>query len=49
MSIYCPGKGQQTLLKLDTLQIKSKLLTNPTNAHVDILHNISVRALTHLL
>jgi hypothetical protein len=27
------------------LQIKSKFLTNPTKVSVDILHNISVKAL----
>jgi len=41
--------GQQTRLKLEMLQIKSKLLTNPTKVRIDILHNINVRALIHLL
>jgi hypothetical protein len=41
--------GQQKLLKLEMLQIKSKLLTNTTKEGVDILHNISAQALIHVL
>jgi hypothetical protein len=49
MPIYSTVNGQQTLLKLEMPQIKSKPLTIPTKVRADILHNISVRALTHVL